>query len=114
MQKKVDTHAGLAYLVCRRAGRPGDKRVDMDSKEETKAIRKALKEAGFTKLSVRQATGTSSYYGYIDINVTVPYTNENMPGRVIRSAMADAIRQVAVDATGRKGDKESRFSISFN
>lgn len=97
----------------------------MDRKQETKIVKKALRQAGFGKeneITVKHGTGTA--YGWLDIGADIAHDPDCTcylePWGVRKTGpkcqtkwheIHDTLIKVAQQATGRHGDWDGRIGI---
>jgi len=75
----------------------------MERIAETKAVKVALIEAGYTNVKVGHGTGTA--WGWLHISC------DEKPGQDWRSKCTD-VERIAQQVSGRRGDYGGRISIS--
>ena len=75
-------------------------------REETKAVKAALKRAGIKFAKVGHGSGTA--WGWLHIELAAPWDRET------NSAKSDEATSVAQATTGRHGDYDGRILVEFS
>ena len=97
----------------------------MERREETKAVKAALKKAGYADAKVQHGRGTA--WGWMDVHFTMKHSVDctcakhswgtmeaGDPCRAVWNSEHDAILRVVQETTGRSGDYHGRINVHLD